>query len=57
MSEKLGEISSVEGLVDMRNEFEERLTQYFKTIKTNNREASRVFCMNLIGNLEKSTIT
>ena len=56
ISDKLGEISSVEGLVELKNDFEDRIHQYFKTVKVNNMEASRVFCLNLITNLEKSCI-
>jgi hypothetical protein len=54
ISEKLSDISSVESLVELRNDFEKRIRSYFKSIFEANTNESRTFCLNLLHNLQLS---
>ena len=56
LGEKLGEISGVENLVELRNDFEKRLRSYFKEIRNTNFESSKIFCLNLLSTLDKSCL-
>lgn len=54
ISEKLSDISSVENLVELRNDFEKRIRSYFKSVFETNTNESRTFCLNLLHNLQLS---
>src|SRR5690348_15175884 len=56
LSDKLGDISSVENLVELRNDFEHRVISYFKTVQTTNMEESKAFCLHLLSNLASSAL-
>lgn len=55
--EKLGEIASVENLVELRHEFEKRVKSYFKGIEETNANESRTYCLNLLTNLQTGKIS
>jgi hypothetical protein len=56
LADKLSDISSVENLVELRNDFEKRIRQYFKGVYLTNEEESRAYCLNLLHNLSTSAI-
>ena len=52
LAEQLGDVASVESLIDWREDFEKRLRSYFKeTIRESNKLISRHHCMNLLQTL------
>ena len=46
IADKLGDIASVEGLVELSNDFEKRLSSYFKGILEKNKTESQNYCLN-----------
>lgn len=56
LSDKLGDISGVENLVELRNDFEKRIVSYFKGTFEANLLESKEFCLNLLSNLASSSL-
>ena len=54
--EKLGDIASVENLLELRTEFEKRIHSYFKSVFQTNFDESRTQCLNLLSSLEQSQL-